>query len=150
MIHCRSWPEAQIRAFSYALKHSHPGTSSTACPKVIRGPRSRHLAQHSEEEDKYALSSPRLAELPLCQHLAPKNPYRQKNHIFITRLQKCRLGIPSSQTDIKALTDTKPSICSDEALKIFPLRADVRRTNQAAAFQKLNSPAITFECQDHF
>lgn len=101
-----------------------------------------------KQEDKYAFSSPAWHSCNFVNiHL--KSIHRQKDPMFISLLQKCRLGIPFSQGDIKALTGSKPAICSDEAVKLFPLRADVRRTNHMA-FQKLNTPAITFECQDHF
>ncbi|KAK3989365.1 putative DNA repair and recombination protein [Cladorrhinum sp. PSN332] len=101
-----------------------------------------------KEEGKYAFSSPAWKRCNFVS-IYLKAIHRQRDPIFISLLQKCRLGIPFSENDIIALTAPKPGISPGEAVKLFPLRADVRRTNHMA-FQKLEPPSITFECLDHF
>ncbi|KAK0660795.1 putative DNA repair and recombination protein [Cercophora samala] len=101
-----------------------------------------------KDEDKFAFSS---AAWNRCNfvNIHLKAIHRQKDPAFISLLQKCRLGVPFSRDDITALTRPKPGLSPGEAVKLFPVRADVWQTNHEA-FEQLKTPSVTFECEDHF
>ncbi|KAK4641670.1 hypothetical protein QC761_512930 [Podospora bellae-mahoneyi] len=100
------------------------------------------------EEDKFAFSSAAWSHCNFVNiHL--KAIHRQKDPAFISLLQKCRLGIPFSNHDITALTRPKPTLSQDNAVKLFPVRADVWETNHKA-FEELETPPIIFKCHDGF
>ncbi|VBB81010.1 Putative DNA repair and recombination protein [Podospora comata] len=100
------------------------------------------------EENKFAFSSTAWHHCKF-KNIHLNTIHRQRDPTFISILQKCRLGIPFSTDDVAALTRPKPGVSPDNAVKIFPLRADVRQANEKA-FQELQTPPITFTCGDYF
>jgi ATP-dependent DNA helicase PIF1 len=98
------------------------------------------------DSDKWAFRSEAWAECSFV-HVHLKSIHRQNDPEFISILQKCRLGIPFTQDEVDTLM-THRSVAAD-AIKLFPTRDEVRRTNDEA-FALLKSPSYPYICLDKF
>lgn len=98
------------------------------------------------DSDKWAFRSDAWAECDFV-HLHLESIHRQSDAEFISILQKCRLGIPLTQNEVDTLM-THRSV-TDDAIKLFPTRDEVRHTNEKA-FARLKSPPHPYTCLDMF
>jgi ATP-dependent DNA helicase PIF1 len=98
------------------------------------------------ESDKWAFLSSAWEE---CQfeHVNLTNIHRQSDEVFISILQKCRLGVPLSQKDEELLLNHDSQ--TGNAVRLFPTREEVRVVNKTA-FDRLPSQKRVFRCYDDF
>jgi ATP-dependent DNA helicase PIF1 len=99
-----------------------------------------------QESDKWAFLSSAWEE---CQfeHVNLTNIHRQSDEVFISILQKCRLGVPLSQKDEELLLNHDSQ--TGNAVRLFPTREEVRVVNKTA-FDRLPSQKRVFRCYDDF
>jgi ATP-dependent DNA helicase PIF1 len=98
------------------------------------------------DDDKWTFRSAAWKECKF-EHRNLTDIHRQSDKVFIAILEKCRLGKPLSQEDIRLLLD-HPSETTN-AVKLFPTLAEVKRVNYIE-FAKLQTPILTFKCFDQF
>ncbi|EAQ87155.1 hypothetical protein CHGG_03774 [Chaetomium globosum CBS 148.51] len=98
------------------------------------------------DSDKWAFRSKAWAECNFV-HVHLKSIHRQSDPGFISLLQKCRLGIPFTQDEVDTLM--APRSVGTDAIKLFPTRDEVRRTNEEA-FARLKNRPHSYTCLDEF
>lgn len=98
------------------------------------------------QSDKWAFRS---AVWDQCQfqHINLNTIHRQKDHQFKSMLQKCRMGIPFSKHEIHVLMNHQSN--THNAVKLFPTREEVSRTNDEA-FARLPGSPLHYTCYDAF
>ncbi|EHK17226.1 uncharacterized protein TRIVIDRAFT_134896, partial [Trichoderma virens Gv29-8] len=99
------------------------------------------------DEDKWAFRS-RAWEECNFEHIYLKAVYRQNEPEFLRVLQRCRLGLQLSDSDLKLLANNKPKT-GPYAVKLYPTRNEVRKVNDTE-FRRIRAPIQTYKCVDVF
>ena len=80
-------------------------------------------------------------------HFRLKSVHRQKEPVFKTLLEKCRLGRSLDQEDKRLLLEHECETTG--AVKLFPTRNEVCQVNNAD-FARLKGRSLSFNCVDNF
>ncbi|KAL6872066.1 PIF1-like helicase domain-containing protein [Trichoderma novae-zelandiae] len=99
------------------------------------------------DDEKWAFKT-RAWDESSFRHVYLNTVYRQQDPEFIKLLQKCRLGLQLSDSEIRLLASCDTEL-NKQAVKLYPTRDEVRKINDAA-FRRLESPAQTYKCVDVF
>lgn len=96
--------------------------------------------------DKWTFRSKAWKECDF-RHVNLTQIHRQRDHRFITILNKLRFGHPLSIDDRSLLLDHPCE--TTNAVRLFPLVREVREIN-SKEFSKLEGPTLTFDCVDGY
>ena len=104
--------------------------------------------EHGEFDDseKWAFCSDAWKECDFV-HFRLKKVHRQKELVFKTLLEKCRLGSPLNQGEKKLLLNHKCETAG--AVRLFPTRAEVGQVNDAE-MALLKGRSLKLNCLDNF
>ena len=104
--------------------------------------------EHGEFDDseKWAFCSDAWKECDFV-HFRLKRVHRQKEPVFRTLLEKCRLGRPLDQGEKNLLLNHKCETTG--AVKLFPTRNEVGQVNDAE-MARLEGRSLKFNCLDNF
>ncbi|KAH6604394.1 hypothetical protein Trco_007840 [Trichoderma cornu-damae] len=118
----------------------NPRQDTYTCPNTKCGATYR-------DEQKWAFNTEAWEECNF-RHVHLKSIYRQREPAFINLLQKCRLGLQLSDSDLHLLAKCDTPM-GNHAVKLCPTRDEVRKINDAE-FRRLQAPPQTYKCVDVF
>ncbi|ROV95811.1 hypothetical protein VSDG_05205 [Cytospora chrysosperma] len=96
--------------------------------------------------DQWAFRSKAWEECNFA-HVHLKTIHRQRDDIFISMLQKCRLGDPFTPEEIDLLMNHESETTG--AVELYSTREEVRAVNERE-FRKLSTTPHSFKCHDTF
>jgi ATP-dependent DNA helicase PIF1 len=99
------------------------------------------------DEDKWAFRSKAWEECDFV-HFELKQVHRQSDQLFVSMLQKCRMGLQLSEQDIDILMNHRVNGVSNST-QLHAVRSAVEKVNKER-FDRLNPVAHTFFSLDHF
>ncbi|KAI5368372.1 putative pif1/Herpes helicase domain, DNA helicase Pif1 [Septoria linicola] len=114
----------------------------------LRGETLYRCPKHGDcnDDDKWAFRSKVWEECNFV-HVNLSSIHRQSDQVFISILQKLRIGKPLTNADRKLLLDHPCDV--KNAVKLFPTREEVRRINQTE-FDQLKTAKRDYRCLDYF
>ncbi|QYT00398.1 ATP-dependent DNA helicase [Trichoderma simmonsii] len=99
------------------------------------------------DDDKWAFRSKAWDECNF-EYVYLEKVHRQKDLEFVKLLQKYRLGLGMSDSELALLANCNKTTDS-YAVRLFPTREEVRKVNDAE-FRRINAPVQTYKCVDVF